>query len=188
MNFWGYLPGGLQGPGYLFWPLLLTLWLAVGDVRTRRIPNYLTLIIALSGFGYQVGTSGWLGAAHSLLGLGLGFCFLIIPYFMGGIGAGDVKALAALGAWLGPWQTFCLFFYMAMAGGLLALGVLVWKGQLWAKLRQAWAGLLNRVLWRPFKASEPKQAEVIKMETQGIPYGVAIALGMVALYLRGPTL
>lgn len=188
MNFWEHLPGGLNSPGYLFWPLLLTLWLAVGDVRTQRIPNYLTLIIALSGFGWQVGAAGWLGAAQSLLGLGLGFGLLIIPYLIGGIGAGDLKALAALGAWLGPWQTFCLFFYMAMAGGLLALGVLIWKGQLWAKLRQAWAGLLNRVRCRPFEAPEPDQTSVKKTEVEGIPYGLAIALGMVALYLRGPAL
>jgi|UniRef100_A0A7C3SIU3 prepilin peptidase CpaA len=188
MNFFEELPGFFNSQGYLLWPLLLALWLAVGDVRTQRIPNYLTLAIALSGFGWQVGVAGWVGAAQSLLGLGLGFGLLIIPYLMGGIGAGDVKALAALGAWLGPWQTFCLFFYMALAGGLLALGVLIWKGQLGAKLRQGWNWLLNWVLRRPFRATEPREFRAIKMETQGIPYGVAIALGMVALYWRGPTL
>ncbi len=123
------------------------------------------------------------------MGLGLGFGLLIIPYLLSGMGAGDVKALAALGAWLGPWQTFLLFFYMAVAGGLISLATLGWNGQLWTKIRRGWAILLNWILHRPFQAGvSVRNISKISMETKTIPYGVAIALGMTALYLRGPVL
>ncbi|MBW1992755.1 MAG: prepilin peptidase, partial [Deltaproteobacteria bacterium] len=117
----------------------------------------------------------------------LGFALLIVPYLLGGMGAGDVKALAALGAWLGPWQTFILFFYMALAGGLISLTLLAWKGLLWSTIRRGWAAILNWILRRPFgESGGAKNQETQGME--GIPYGVAIALGMAVLCLRGPGL
>jgi prepilin peptidase CpaA len=122
------------------------------------------------------------------MGLCLGFGLLIIPYLLEGMGAGDVKALAALGAWLGPWQTLLLFFYMAMAGGIISLAVLCWKGMLWTKIRQGWVALANWLLRRPF-GGEPVSAAGKTLDlTSGIPYGVAIALGMTILYLRGPVI
>jgi prepilin peptidase CpaA len=164
--------------GGLVLPLILSVWIAWGDIRTRRIPNYLTLATALTGLAYGLTFHGWAGLGDGLLGLGLGFGFLLIPYILGGMGAGDVKALAALGAWVGMERTFYLICYMGLAGGLLTLGLLWWKGLLWQKLRQAWVGLLNWVLCRPDKtkpASPPSQL------TPGIPYGVALALGMAGL-------
>ena len=116
------------------------------------------------------------------MGLGLGFFLLFPVYLMGGMGAGDVKALAALGAWLGPGLTLTLFFYMALAGGLMAIGVLLYKGLLWAKVRQYWSYLVNLVWSGPTGlTAEPAP----RADVPGIPYGVAIALGMVALFWRG---
>jgi prepilin peptidase CpaA len=168
----------LQAKGNLIIPLLLASWIAWGDVKTRRIPNYLTLMTAAGGLVYNLVFHGWPGLLGALLGVLVGFAFLILPYIWGGMGAGDVKALAALGAWLGPGETVYLFCYMGMAGGLLALGVLCWKGLLWRKLRQAWITLANLVLCRPAgleALSAPRE------ETPGIPYGVAIAVGMAVL-------
>jgi prepilin peptidase CpaA len=169
----------LQVRGNLVIPLTLTLWIAWGDVKTRRIPNYLTLGTAAAGLAYNLIFQGWPGLLGGFLGMLMGFGFLILPYIWGGMGAGDVKALAALGAWLGPWGTVFLFCYMGMAGGLLALVVLWWKGLLWQKIRRGWICLANHILSRPgglLQAPSPPQEE-----TPGIPYGVAIAVGMVAL-------
>ena len=99
-------------------PFLIALWISYEDLRTRKIPNYLTFGAALAGLAYNLAVSGWGGLGDGLLGLLLGLAFLILPYLMGGMGAGDVKALAALGAWLGPAGTLYLFCYMAIAGGL----------------------------------------------------------------------
>jgi len=116
----------------LLLPLLLSLWMAWGDIRTRRIPNYLTLGAAVAGLGFQLGCHGWGGVWSGILGLILGFGLLIIPYLLHGMGAGDVKALAALGTWLGPRDTLFLFIYMGIAGGVLIIMVLLWRGVLWS--------------------------------------------------------
>jgi prepilin peptidase CpaA len=168
--------------GNLAFPLLLTLWIAWGDLKTHRIPNYLTLAAALSGLSYQLAFHGWSGLGAGCLGLVLGFAFLIVPYMLGGMGAGDVKALAALGTWLGPWLTFLLFCYMGIAGGLFALGVLWWKGLLRAWLQRGWVWLLNWILNRPYGAAPG--ASTPPLTTQGIPYGAAMAAGMVVLFWK----
>ena len=90
-------------------PFLLSVVMAAGDWRSRRIPNYLTFGGALAGVAFQTAVFGWPGLAQALLGLFLGLGLLLLPYVLGGMGAGDVKALAALGAWLGPMGVFSVF-------------------------------------------------------------------------------
>jgi len=132
----------------------------------------------LAGLVYNLAFHGWSGFFDGVLGLILGFALLILPYAWGGMGAGDVKAMAALGAWLGPKQTMFLFCYMGIAGGLIALGVLWWKGLLWQKLRRGLVTLANMILCRPYGLTTPPPPSQL---TEGIPYGVAMALGMIVL-------
>ncbi len=176
----------ISSQGRLVIPLCLTVWIAWGDLRTHRIPNYLTFATALTGLAYNLVFHGWTGLSQGFLGLLLGFGFLILPYLWGGMGAGDVKALAALGAWLGPAQTLHLCCYMGIAGGLIALGILCRQGLLWGKIRQGWVMTLNFVLCRSGRAEflNP-HSWATSRENKGIPYGVAIALGMLALLIIG---
>jgi prepilin peptidase CpaA len=129
-------------------PLLLGVLMAVGDVRTRRIPNYLTLGGALGGLLAQTLAAGWPGFLLGLGGLAVGFGLMLPLYIFAGMGAGDVKAVGALGAWLTPWHSLSLFCYMIMAGGIVALGVLIWQGVLWQCLRRTWQVLLHLFLTR----------------------------------------
>jgi prepilin peptidase CpaA len=170
--------GWMSSRGHLLIPLALTVWIAWGDVRTRRIPNYLTLGTAVAGLAYNVMSHGLPGLADGFLGMLLGFACLVLPYLWGGMGAGDVKALAALGAWLGPKLTLFLFCYMGIAGGIIAVGYLVWQGSLWEKIKQGWTFLLNLMLSRPAGPPPPPSSADL---TEGIPYGVAIAVGMLVL-------
>jgi prepilin peptidase CpaA len=167
----------------LILPLLLALWIAWGDVKTRRIPNYLTGAAAVAGLGFQLGCHGWPGLADGCLGLALGFGLLILPYLLGGMGAGDVKALSALGAWLGFPSIFKLFIFMALSGGVLALIVILRKGLLGPTLRRAAVGIVNLVLCRG-QVPKPSGSRITS-RSSGIPYGVAIALGMIALFIMG---
>jgi len=177
--------GWMSSRGHLLIPLALTWWIAWGDLRSRRIPNYLTLGTAVAGLAYNFMSLGLSGLADGFLGMLLGFAFLILPYLWGGMGAGDVKALAALGAWLGPKLTLFLFCYMGIAGGIIAVGYLVWQGILWQKIKEGWVFLLNLILCRPDGPPRPpSQAQL----TEGIPYGVAIAVGMLVLVGVGCTL
>jgi prepilin peptidase CpaA len=166
---------------FLLFPLLLAVWMAWGDVRTQRIPNYLTLGTAMAGLGFQLGFHGWGGLWSGFLGLAVGFGLLILPYLLRGMGAGDVKAMAALGAWLGPQGTFILFIYMGICGGLLILLILGWRGTLYSQMRQGWISL-NRLLGRRLPDAATPEHHLPK---QKIPYAVAMALGMAVLYWHG---
>jgi len=167
----------------LLLPFFLSLWMAWSDIRTQRIPNYLTYGCAIAGLVYHLGLNGWVGGGTALLGLVVGFALLIIFYWRGGIGAGDVKALAALGAWLGPEQTLFLFCYMAFSGVLITIAYLWWKGLLWAKLGQFWHFLVGWVLLRPH-TSVPESSAHQTLEGEGIPYAVALAAGMAIVCWR----
>lgn len=177
MNLVSLLPPGTLSP------LLLSLVMAGWDFRTRRIPNFLTFGGALAGIIFQTLLFGWSGLGQSLAGLALGLALLLLPYVLGGLGAGDVKALAALGAWLGPSGIFSVFCFMGLAGGLMSLAILLWTGKLWQYVRQGWSRFLNLILLGPQKQVLLETITPTEAQTAGLPYGVAIAMGMMA-YLR----
>ena len=162
-------------------PLMAALAFAWLDLRTRRIPNSLTLGTALVGLGFQWGYGGWEGLVNGLGGLAVGFGLLVLPYALGGVGAGDVKALAALGAWMNPVQTIYLFCYMALAGGVMALGILCWQGQLLDTVRHCREWLWSRI----FAYSHGIPAGTLTENSTRLPYGLALALGMGMVFLRG---
>src|SRR5262245_17665313 len=75
---------------------------AIVDYRTQKIPNWLTMPAAIFGLVYSAIAPGGVGIGWSLAGFAVGLGLLILPWLLGGGGMGDVKMLAALGAWLGP--------------------------------------------------------------------------------------
>ena len=168
-------------PLELLAPLVLSLGMAWTDLRRRRIPNYLTFGAAITGLGFQIGSHGLSGLLDGFLGLAAGLALLWLPYMKGGMGAGDVKALAGLGAWLGLKRTLYLFIYMGLSGLLVIVVTLWWQGLLWSKLRQGWVWLLNFILSRPHAV----EAQALPNPAhKGIPYGPALALGMAWLCWR----
>src|SRR5207248_19483 len=82
---------------------------AVTDVWKFKVYNALTLPLVLSGLLYHAVVGGWAGLLGSLLGCLFGFAILFAFFLMGGMGAGDVKLMAAIGAWLGVPATFAVF-------------------------------------------------------------------------------
>ena len=103
---------------------------AIVDLRTRRVPNALTMGMAAAGIGLAVMRAGPLGLAVSLAGCVLGAVLMLPGHVLGGTGAGDVKLLAASGALLGPAPTFHAFVATVIAGGVLALAVATRRGRL----------------------------------------------------------
>ena len=91
------------------------------DTFLGEIPNPINLTLILSAFLYHGLNEGVVALGTSLLGLLIGGALLIIPYLFGGTGGGDVKALAALGALLGPMAIFQMFLLTGLIGGGLAL-------------------------------------------------------------------
>lgn len=93
----------------------------VTDTFLGEIPNPLVAVTMISGLIYHLATQGVGGISTSLFGLLLGGLLLALPYLLGGIGGGDVKALGALGALLGPKVVFMVFVFSGLAGGILAI-------------------------------------------------------------------
>jgi prepilin peptidase CpaA len=117
----------------------------VWDVRTRRIPQLLTLGGAVAGVAFHIAISGWPAGVASLSGWAVGLLLFLIPFALGGLGAGDVKLLGALGAWLGAGQVIWLALYTGVAGGVLALAVALHSGYLRQALRNIYLLLMH---WR----------------------------------------
>jgi prepilin peptidase CpaA len=162
--------------------LVIGLAAVVCDLRTRRIPNVLTLGAAGAGLLFALAVNGLGGLGWSLAGWAVG-CAIFLPVFLlGGLGAGDVKLMAALGAWLGPLTVLWIAAYGAIAGGVLALVVSASRGYLGQLFRN-----LGQMLsyWRVVGPRPVPNLTLADSKSPRLPYAVPIALGMlVALWLR----
>jgi prepilin peptidase CpaA len=109
---------------------LMSAFLAVAvatDLLSRTIPNTLVLLMLLCGVTIQATSQSLDQVLWSLSGVAVGFVLLLPFYALGGMGAGDVKLLAAVGSFLGPWSTVMAVLLTLVAGGLLGLGILAWR-------------------------------------------------------------
>ncbi len=105
-----------------WWPTVLVLAVATfTDLRSRRIPNWLVLPFLVVGVIVSVWLQGWHGLAESMEGMGLGLLLFGILAWMGGMGMGDVKLCAAIGAWVGPSQLILALVITGMVGGIMAI-------------------------------------------------------------------
>ena len=108
--------------------LAMVLFLAVYlDIRTSRIPNWLTFTAMGGGLFTHILLEGVHGAVFSLSGLGTGLILFLALYFLGDIGAGDVKLMGAIGAIIGPYGAFISCISAVMVGGIYALGAMCYQ-------------------------------------------------------------
>jgi prepilin peptidase CpaA len=154
----------------------------VTDLRSQRIPNVLTFGGALAGFIFHALSGGGNGLLLSAAGWAVGAAIFIIPFALGGMGAGDVKLVAALGAWLGPMDTVWLGMYSALAGGVAALGLALARGY----LRKALSNVY--LLLRYWSVAGIRPLHEVSLAGSGGPrlaYAVPVFGGLVAtLWLR----
>jgi len=161
----------------MFIPVPFLVAAAAIDLRTQRIPNYLTLSAMLVALIFHSIVGGADGFLFSFLGALAGMGLLFLPYLMGGMGAGDAKLLGAVGAFVGAKGVFFAFLFTGIAGGAYALTVLIFQ-------RSRYAGLLHRQL-ETIKAMLLHQ-RLFQIKTSAgehrprLCYGLAISLGSIA--------
>src|SRR5215216_2033738 len=103
-------------------PMLALLgWAAVTDWTSRRIPNCITFTLALTGLAQAAVGTGTVAFGSAAGGLALGFSLGFVYFALGAMCAGDVKLLAGVGAWLGPWGVVLVFLAEAVIGAVMAL-------------------------------------------------------------------
>lgn len=163
---------------YILWAVLFISLLT--DLRSRKILNWITLPTIGAGLLYHTWANGWTGFLYSGEGLVLGLGFLIIPYLLGGMGAGDVKLLAAIGSLMGPSFMFSSFLYICLVGGSIALFILLFRGELGKSLQRIWHALF-------FLRTGAGSLQVLDRSElhHAFPYGVAIVFGTLAAQLWG---
>jgi prepilin peptidase CpaA len=152
------------------------------DLRTRRIPQALTLGGALAGLVFHLVSGGWSGAAWSLAGWTVGVLIFLAPFALGGLGGGDVKLLGALGAWLGPGDVFWLALYTGVAGLVVAVGFSVVTGY----FRTAFTNVfLLLMFWRTNGVRPLPELTLASGTGPRLAYALPILAGtMATLWLR----
>ena len=163
-----------------WWPTVIVLAIATfTDLHSRRIPNWLVLPFMIAGICVSGWLHGWDGIRHSLSGLALGAALFGLLYWLGGMGMGDLKLCAAIGAWVGPQQLILALVLTSMAGGLMAL---CWAaaGGFLGELFQGTGDLLFGFGKRGLRP-DPRHT-LSNPSARKMPYAPAIAIGTIVSF------
>ena len=165
------------------WPVwavsLLVIYATWIDATELRVPNALTYPMILAGLAYNcVWGGGW---AFGLLGMLVGLMTLLPLYAVGGMGSGDVKLMAGIGAWLGVSVTFWAFAVTAVVGAVMAVAMMLWGGK-WAQ--HVATGRVILAEWKSGKG--PRELSALAAERKPtmtlLPYGIPICVGSLGYF------
>ena len=161
--------------------LIITLTIClVTDIRRKKIYNVILMPALIAGFAINIYNLGLTGLIFSIKGFFVGLIFLLFPFIWGGIGAGDVKLLAAIGAIKGPEFVFYAFLGAGLTGGIIAVIILLFQKRLFSTLRDLWKGIIVLFATK-FKVANFGSKNANNM----FPYGIAITLGALSAYFVG---
>lgn len=149
----------------------------ITDLKERKIYNIVLIPLLIFGLAHNLLTNSWPGMLQAIMGMLTGLGILFIPFALGGIGAGDVKLLAVIGAIKGPAFVFNAAIGMGLAGGIIALVILAVQGKIWNTLKKLLRGLWLMLITR-FKVIEFG----FDSEKTMLPYGLAITIGVLGAY------
>lgn len=159
--------------------LVVAAWI---DGKQLRVPNWITFPMVLAGLAYNTWTGGWSGLGAGLLGMTVGLLCLLPLYSVGGMGAGDVKLMAGVGAWLGWHATLYAFGVSTVVGAAMAL-LMVVKRDAFAKHYANLLVILSE--WREVK--NPQELSRLAAERKPrmllLPYGIPICIGSIGYFV-----
>lgn len=179
--------GGAVVLPWAVWVVTVTLIVAaVIDGWKLKVPNWITFPMVFSGWIYSACFSPgvetwWEGLLWSLLGTVVGLALLLPAYAIGGMGAGDVKLLAGVGAWVWSIHTLWGFALSAIVGGVIAV-VMVLAKRGWSKHMGQFSMIFNEIM----TIRDPEKLAAIAAERKSgmllLPYGIPIAIGTIAYF------
>lgn len=167
-----------------WWPTLFAIILAaVWDLRTHRVPNWLVFPFMLTGIVVSAITRGWTGLGSSILGIIAGAAVLGLFFILGGMGMGDVKLLASVGAWIGPRQVGVAFIFMGLAGGVMALAWAIRR----RSVQKSLDGAADLIFGFRKRGLRPHSTLTLaNPNAQKMPYAPAIAAGVILSFFALP--
>lgn len=148
----------------------------VSDLRSARIPNWLTYSGVMTALLARLVVLGWHGFQSGTVGMLIAGVFFFVLFLIGAMGGGDVKLMGCVGAWAGSHQVLSILLAAALAGGLLAL-VYVLCGQ---GIRKTFWNIVDLIRFRLSSGIRPHP--VLNVGNSGalrVPFGVAIAMGTI---------
>ena len=167
--------------GMTWWSMVVAVSVATfTDLHSRRIPNWLVFPLMGGGVAASCWMHGWHGLGQSLEGFGLGALVYGILFAIGGMGMGDVKLVAAIGAWVGPMQLLTVMVLTGIVGGIMALGIAVSGGFLKEMVRGAGTLLFG---WKNRGMRPPLELKLSNPQAHKMPYAPAIAIGTLMSFL-----
>jgi prepilin peptidase CpaA len=171
-------------PVILAGAVLVSLVAAATDLRSRRVPNWLTVPGLLIGIAANTWLSGWSGLKASLLGAVVGLALLLPFVLLRSLGAGDWKLAGALGAFTGPSILVDLLLGSVLVAGVMAMVLVIYKRRTWETMRNIGHILVSLVTFR----LPGERVSLDNPESLKVPYGVALAFTVVlygAAHFRG---
>jgi prepilin peptidase CpaA len=166
-----------------WWPILALLVMATAvDIHSRRIPNWLVLPFLAAGVIVNTASYGVKGLGQSMGGIALAAAVTGILCWLRGMGMGDLKLCAAVGAWIGPGQLGMALVATGLAGGVLALGWAACHGSLGESLQ----GSSDLIAGFWTKGVHPHPSLVLdNPSARTMPYAPAIAIGTIFSFFAG---
>jgi prepilin peptidase CpaA len=160
----------------------LLIWAAWIDGKQLRVPNWLTFPMILAGLVYNSCVGGWAGLGDGSVGMLVGLACLLPLYSVGGMGAGDVKLLAGVGAWLGAGPTFAAFCLSTVVGGVMALAMALHR-RAFHKHFANFMLILTEFIQVKNPIALSKIAAERKQHMLLLPYGIPICIGSIAYFV-----
>ena len=178
-----------MGDGALNWLtgvlLAIVAVAAVIDIRTHRIPNWLTFPSLILALVLQFVHAGLAGLLTGLLGMAVGVGIFLLPFVLGGMGAGDVKLMGVAGAFLGPEGALWAALFTGLSGGVLVLFWGLMHGRL-ARVFSRTASLLVAAVDARKRDAQGGLPTIENEKAWAIPYALAIAFGVaLSIWWRG---
>lgn len=164
---------------WAFWGCLLFLTAALfTDIKSMKIPNWITVSCLLMGLFAQGLIKGWVGLLMAGGGAATGFLVLLLMYLLGAVGAGDVKLFAGIGAWTGMLFTLQVVMYSVLFGALIGWIIVLKRRESGRRSRKIVSAISGFILFKSPSHFKNNDKELLRF-----PFMLAVVPGAICAYL-----